>query len=197
MIKNFTNLFKNSLTLKLLTPMLILFIIVLYSTVAIVHKQYKTSFNQILKTRKSEIEEYIKKEIDDEKDKLMKISKTLSHNYEIINIYKEDKKGKLKNLNILQILETNKNLKIHFHKYPGLSYFRPWAPNDYGEDLRKFRKSISILYESKEPLFILENGRYSWSIRYLYPIFVEGKIAGSVEAFYNIKDVNKDTSNNY
>ncbi len=189
MIKKLINLFKNSLTLKLLTPMVALSFIVLYSTVAIVHKQYKTSFNQILKTRKIEIEEYIKKEIEDEKSKLMNISKTLSHNPEIINIYKEDKRERFKLLSIIQILESDKNLKIHFHKYPGFSYFRSWVPDDYGEDLRKFRRSISILYERKRPLFILENGRYSWSLRCLYPIFVNGKIAGSVEAFYNIKDV--------
>ena len=83
-------------------------------------------------------------------------------------------------------------LKIHFHKFPAISFLRVWKKEKFGDDLSSFRQSVVKVQTSGQSLVEIEPGRGGVPIRGIAPIFSTKdpkKIIGSVEVFSTIRDV--------
>ncbi len=71
---------------------------------------------------------------------------------------------------------------LHFHTADGHSFLRTWAPNDYGDNLIKYRPMVAKVIMSHQPEEGIEVGYRGIAVRAIAPIFYEGKYVGSVEA---------------
>ncbi len=73
------------------------------------------------------------------------------------------------------------NVKIHIHDKNVKSFLRSWVHDRYGDNLKKFRYSLTFVNKNKKPIVEIENGRVGMVIRGIAPIFDEGEFLGSVE----------------
>jgi methyl-accepting chemotaxis protein len=73
-----------------------------------------------------------------------------------------------------------KNLKIHYHKPPAMSFVRLWrkpGEKDGGDDLSSFRNSVIDISKNHSPIASIEIGRGGPEIRGIAPIFSRGSIS--------------------
>ncbi len=91
----------------------------------------------------------------------------------------------------------NRNVRIHYHLAPGISFLRVWKPGKYGDDLRSFRHMVVKVINTGEPLAGIEAGRAGLAVRGVAPVKdSDGKILGSVEVFISINDLAKIEAQN-
>ena len=91
----------------------------------------------------------------------------------------------------------NRNVRIHYHLAPGVSFLRVWKPEKYGDDLRSFRHMVVKVINTGEPLAGIEAGRAGLAVRGVAPVKdSDGKILGSVEVFISINDLAKIEAQN-
>ncbi len=91
----------------------------------------------------------------------------------------------------------NRNVRIHYHLAPGISFLRVWKPEKYGDDLRSFRHMVVKVISTGEPLAGIEAGRAGLAVRGVAPVKdSDGKILGSVEVFISINDLAKIEAQN-
>ncbi len=91
----------------------------------------------------------------------------------------------------------NRNVRIHYHLAPGISFLRVWKPEKYGDDLRSFRHMVVKVINTGEPLAGIEAGRAGLAVRGVAPVKdSDGKILGSVEVFISINDLAKIEAQN-
>lgn len=72
--------------------------------------------------------------------------------------------------------------QLHFHLLDAVSFARFHAPEKYGDSLSDVRESIVRVQETGEPTSGFEEGRINNGYRFVYPIFHENRLVGSVEA---------------
>ncbi|MEE4197893.1 MAG: cache domain-containing protein, partial [Bacteroidales bacterium] len=87
-------------------------------------------------------------------------------------------------------------LRIHFHKQPAQSVWRIWrtGEGEGGDDLSSFRNSVLAISKTHQPVHGIELGKGGLVIRGIAPIFVDGEYKGSVESFFNVDDLYKQTA---
>ena len=85
---------------------------------------------------------------------------------------------------------ANIKIKVHFHIPPGKSFLRVWKPNKNGDDISSFRKTVTEVLSTGQPVKGIEAGRVGLAIRGVAPIFWnEGQTAGSVEVATSLASV--------
>ncbi|WP_373073720.1 PAS domain S-box protein [Sulfurimonas sp.] len=84
--------------------------------------------------------------------------------------------------------------QFQFHLANGDSFIRFHKPEKYGDSLL-FRNSIRKVIKTHEKEIGFEIGRYFEGFRYIYPIFLEGKYIGSVEASIETSEMLKQMKN--
>jgi methyl-accepting chemotaxis protein len=83
------------------------------------------------------------------------------------------------------------NVKIHIHDANVKSFLRVWKPEQYGDDLSSFRKSIVKVKADKKPVATLEVGVGGLLLRGIAPIMDNGQYLGSVEFIQGLSSVIK------
>jgi|GEM_PF-1177771 len=88
------------------------------------------------------------------------------------------------------------DLRIHFHKKPAQSVWRIWrtGEGEGGDDLSSFRNTVLAVSNTHQPVHGVELGKGGLVIRGIAPIYVDGEYKGSVESFFDIKDLYKQTA---
>lgn len=71
--------------------------------------------------------------------------------------------------------------QFQFHTPPATSFFRSHKPDQFGDDLSSFRKTVLDANASKAPVTGLEVGRAGPGIRVVYPVNYNGNHAGTIE----------------
>lgn len=91
---------------------------------------------------------------------------------------------------IVKEVETNLNLspRIHFHLPPAQSFYRCWT-DKRGDDLSAFRHAVIEVTELGNPVSGIEIGRGGFVVRGIVPINVDGITKGSVEVYFSMKEV--------
>ncbi len=76
----------------------------------------------------------------------------------------------------------NKNFKqLHFHLAGGVSFLRMQAPDKFGDQLMSIRPSLAEINRSGKYLEGFEEDKYFSGFHYLFPLFDQQKLVGSVE----------------
>ena len=80
--------------------------------------------------------------------------------------------------------ETLKNhhfiSQFHFHVPPGISFLRMHKPEQYGDELESYRKTIKLALTESKSSACLERGATGFGIRGVVPVHYNGSIVGSV-----------------
>ena len=79
--------------------------------------------------------------------------------------------------------------QLHFHLPDTASFLRMHRPETYGDILSGVRSTVRYVNEHKEPAVGFEEGRIVNGYRFVYPLFYQGKHAGSVEISVSMKAV--------
>ncbi|GAA0289329.1 cache domain-containing protein [Rhodovulum strictum] len=72
-------------------------------------------------------------------------------------------------------------VQMQFHEPPATSLFRVHQPDQFGDDLSGFRKTVVEANARKAPLAGLERGRGGLGIRGISPVAHDGQHVGTVE----------------
>lgn len=81
-----------------------------------------------------------------------------------------------------QALQKNNDIsQFHFHIPPGISFLRLHKPEQYGDEVESYRKTVSQVLSGSKPSSCLERGATGFGIRGVAPIYYDGRIAGSLE----------------
>ncbi len=187
------------------TKMVISFILVLLAVLAI-------NTYQAIDSIKRERQLLISKEIKNQENLETDIGRMARQYLQIaLVIAKQDvtiKALKEKNRNLLikeaiplwkeiNAQTPNRNVRIHYHLAPGISFLRVWKPEKYGDDLRSFRHMVVEVIKTGEPMAGIEAGRGGIAVRGVAPVKdSDGKILGSVEVFISINDLAKIEAQN-
>ena len=88
-------------------------------------------------------------------------------------------------LNYLQpafkTLKKNYNIsQFNFYIPPGISFLRLHKPEQYGDEVESYRKTVTSALSEKKPSACVERGVTGFGIRGVVPIYYKGKIAGSI-----------------
>ncbi len=78
-------------------------------------------------------------------------------------------------------LESKGILQFHFHLANGDSFLRFHKPGKYGDNLLAIRPTIKAVHETKNSVSAYEIGRLVDGFRYVYPIWQDSEIIGTVE----------------
>ena len=79
-------------------------------------------------------------------------------------------------------LKKNNNIsQFHFHIPPGISFLRLHKPEQYGDEVESYRKTVSQALSVSKPSACLERGATGLGIRGVAPIYYESNLAGSLE----------------
>jgi diguanylate cyclase (GGDEF)-like protein len=183
----------HSIKYQILIPIIIILIISSTLIILFLKNNNKKILDYESNNNLSKISNLIAYTIESEKNYLSIISKFISKNKIIIEAVKNRDTQTILNENIIKTLNA-KEVKIHFHINPGISFLRVWNPNQSGDNLRVFRKSIVMLYNNKTQIVGIENGRKGTAIRALIPIFYKHKMIGSVEVFKTLSQILKDSN---
>lgn len=119
---------------------------------------------------------------------------------EIIDLFdKRDRKTLYEKLKPCYGYLTTINFnQIHFHTPDNHSFLRMHKPEKFGDDLSRYRYSVSYVNETKKSISGLEIGRIVPGFRFVYPLFnKENKHIGSVEASFDIKTFTQKLKNLY
>jgi diguanylate cyclase (GGDEF)-like protein len=143
----------------------------------------------------SEKNEEIKVVIDRLTKEALALATLFSENHDVIEAYKMDKNGDTYLYEKMNpIIETLQNrlgietIKVHFHKPPAMSFLRVWH-GKHGDNLDDFRHTILKVFETGEALTGIELGRGGFAFRGISPIYDENEYLGSVEVFFEPKDL--------
>lgn len=71
---------------------------------------------------------------------------------------------------------------LHFHDAAMKSFLRVWEPENFGQDLSKFRPMVIAVNHNRKPAKGLEFGVKGLSLRAIAPIEDGGRLIGTVEA---------------
>jgi len=83
--------------------------------------------------------------------------------------------------------------QVHFHSADNHSFLRMYAPNRYGDDLSKIRKSVVLTNKTKKPQEGMESCPYLLGYRFVYPLFNQKhEHIGSVEISYSTQTIFKN-----
>jgi diguanylate cyclase (GGDEF)-like protein len=155
-----------------------------------------------INTKLARVEEYSMEKNEEIKVVTERLSKEalgfatlISENHDVIEAYKMENFGDIylqKKINpIIEHLQTRlemETIKVHFHKPPAISFLRVWH-DTHGENLEHFRHTILKVYETGEALTGIEVGRGGFAFRGISPIFDGNEYLGSVEVFFEPKDL--------
>jgi PAS domain S-box-containing protein len=75
--------------------------------------------------------------------------------------------------------------QLHFHLPDARSFLRVHRPEQYGELMGSYRRTILQAFETQEPVGGLERGDTGYGIRGVVPIKYEGKVIGTVEVGFS------------
>jgi methyl-accepting chemotaxis protein len=81
------------------------------------------------------------------------------------------------------------NIKIHLHTKEGYSFLRSWKKNKFGDDLKRFRSTISQIVQDHKPIRTIEPGTYGMFLRVIVPVIEEGNYLGSVEFMQGLNSI--------
>ncbi len=180
-------IFKNSLTLKILTPVIVFSIFILFFNNYILLKEYKISTSQLLLNQKNAVENFIKSKIKEKGREIKTISEALSKDKEIISIYQKDNPGNFKELTVFKIIKGHKKVKVKFYKLSKTPFFEIGFSKTEKDD-RKFRRTLSKAAKTGKNLYGFELDDSELYLRYISPVINNDKILGFVEVSHNIKD---------
>ncbi|MCX6051182.1 MAG: methyl-accepting chemotaxis protein [Campylobacterales bacterium] len=126
----------------------------------------------------------------------------IAENYYAIKALKEgDRKIAVDGFtNLSKIFKENtefKNIKIHIHDANIKSFLRDWSPQNFGDDLSSFRKSIVKVKEDQKPLATIEIGTAGLVFRGIAPIMENNHYLGSIEFMQGVSSVVKSAKKNY
>jgi len=183
----------HSVKYQILIPIIIILIISSSLIILFLKNNNKRFIDYESNINLSRISNILDYTIKSEESYLSMASKLISENKIIIKALKNRDRQTILKENIIKTL-SNKGIKIHFHIKPGISFLRVWNPFQNGDNLRPFRKSIVLLYNTKIPIVGIENGRKGTAIRALNPIFYNNEMIGSVEIFKTLNQILKDSN---
>ena len=189
---------KNKVHIPLILSIVIGFIIIgvnyFYSINSIKENIYNKE-NQQLRSMYNEL-------LESKKDIGLTNVINIAENYYTLRALKEnDREIAIKGLNDLskKFKENTQfqNIKIHIHDADVKSFLRAWNPNQYGDDLSSFRKSIVKVKEEKKPLITIELGRAGLVLRGIAPVMEDGEYLGSVEFIQGLNSIVKTAKKDY
>jgi len=186
--------FKNpGLKLKILTLILIL---ISSAAIMLIYRTYSKLLNDIY-IKNSEVFQTFTNSFHSEKDTIIKkYSMSLDillENRAIVLSFKNRDREKLR----AQVLDLyNGRLKhvydieqFQFHVPPATSFFRAHAPDQFGDDLSLFRKTVVEANRDKNMVAGLEVGRAGLGLRVVKPVWLNYDFLGTVEFGGNIENL--------
>ncbi len=181
------SILKNSLVLKILTPVIIFSFFILFFNNYILIKEYKVSTSQILLNKKKAVENFIKSKIKEKGNEIKTISEVLSEDKDIISIYQNDNTEKIKDLPVFKIIEKHKRIKVIFYKTPENLFFKiGFSESEKIEE--KAKKTLAKIAKTGKDLYGFELDNSELYLCYIVPIIIKGKMLGFVDVSYNIRD---------
>ncbi|MFA6196593.1 MAG: cache domain-containing protein [Sulfurimonas sp.] len=126
----------------------------------------------------------------------------IAENYYAVKALKEGDRNIAVNgfANLSKTFKDNtefKNIKIHIHDANVKSFLRDWNPQNFGDDLSSFRKSIVKVKEDKKPLATIEIGVAGLVFRGIAPIVENNHYLGSIEFMQGVSSVVKSAKKNH
>ncbi len=198
----------SSIAFKLITPIIIIFIIVMtiaFEKMNIMNTEFSSekSFIQSEATLK-----LINSKIEDAETSALTTSSMLASLSSVkwaYSVYYKTKdldsayhiiERNVKPLMASITKNTGFTPKIHFHLPPAKSLIRLWT-DKHGDDLSSFRLSVLEVSNTHKPVKTIEVGRNGFVIRGIAPIFnSKNEYLGSVETIYPLSVVSKTIVNN-
>lgn len=126
-----------------------------------------------------------------EQDKAGIVVETLLKNEEIVKTFANRDREKLIELVMPYhklYAEKYDFSQLHFHTEDVISFLRTGNLQRYGDDLKSFRWDIVQVRDTKKPVQSVSVGAMGPMIRYIAPVFFEGKYVGSLEANVNVSE---------
>jgi len=156
----------------------VVFVYVLYS---VFQNQIEQKTNNVFKV----FETTFTQVSNDNASGLSMAMETLLSNQEIVKLFAERDREKLKEILLPIYLERYKKkyrvAQFQFHIPPATSFLRLHKPLKFGDDLSSFRQTVIDANTTKKRVVGLEVGRGGPGLRVVYPVEYEGKHVGSVE----------------
>ncbi len=110
--------------------------------------------------------------------------RTLTDNSEVVELFAREERDLLAFMlsDYWQVLEDEYGVaQFQFHQPPAISFLRMHAPDNYGDDLSAFRRTVVEANRTAQPVVGLEVGRGGPGMRVVYPLFFDGAHVGTVE----------------
>jgi len=85
-----------------------------------------------------------------------------------------------------------KHVKIHLHTKNLHSFIRVWKPEEYGDYLGNFRKSLVWVKKHKTPISTIEVGKSGLLLRGISPVILNNEYVGSVEFIQGLNSISNE-----
>ncbi|MBF0214804.1 MAG: hypothetical protein HQM00_14795, partial [Magnetococcales bacterium] len=79
--------------------------------------------------------------------------------------------------------------QFQFHLSPATSFLRAHKPEQFGDDLSAFRKTVVVANQTRKPVVGLEVGRAGPGLRVVYPVSHKDEHIGTVELGGSLADI--------
>ena len=173
-----------SLKLKLLIP----FLFFAFSSTSILTIISMTSQQNLIKKEErnliSQHYKYFMERIKQREQQSISIASSIAEIPNVESLLAKQDRNTLYDLlkDPYKALQKNNDLsQFHFHIPPGISFLRLHKPEQYGDKIDSYRKSVADALKGLKPSACLDRGATGLSIRGVVPIYHEGSIAGSIE----------------
>lgn len=174
---------------------ILLFAVVIGSTLFWIDKINRQIYTQDLQKKVDNSLKYSLELISDEKKRATQIAVLLSKNEKIISGYiNNDRKTIFDELQLvlesIKFQNSDETVDIQMHSSDLKSYVKSWNFDDFGTELKSFRKGILKLKETREPIVSIELGR-RLNIKAIAPITKNQDFLGSVEVIFGFENIEK------
>ena len=174
---------------------ILLFAVVVGSTLFWIDKINRQIYAQDLQKKVDNSLKYSLELISDEKKRATQIAVLLSKNEKIISGYiKNDRKTIFDELKLvlesIKFQNSDETVDIQMHTSDLKSYVKSWNFDDFGTELKSFRKGLLKVKETQEPIVSIELGR-RLNIKAIAPITINKDFLGSVEVIFGFENIEK------
>jgi signal transduction histidine kinase len=87
--------------------------------------------------------------------------------------------------------------QVHIHLADGSSFLRMHNKDRYGDSLVDVRPTVRYVMKYHKPVDTVEEGRESYGVRYVYPIFSHDIYVGSIEVSFSISEITASIMQQY
>ncbi len=171
------------LTRKIISPVLVLFALLLFGLFGYIYITYQASNTEEEQRFLSVLSKAYSSEVEDNEKFALSLATEVANNTQVQEAFASQDREKLLAISrpIFERMRPLNVTQLHFHTPPGISFLRVHKPEAFGDNLAIFRQLIVDVNTNQQAVAGVEANQGGVGIHGIVPVYYQGKYIGSLE----------------